>query len=115
MCHKQSKTSLQSGPYLLQSLIELHLPARIGSYLREHKEVLSVLEEQEKTLRQIILQAAATASEEYGIILSQAIDLLSKVQQKLKQADPKRQVNGVNFADGRGPEILWNKQVCGTI
>ena len=79
----------------------LPLPKTTGSYLREHGEELHVLEEEEKDLHRVILQAAAASGLDFSGILSQAIDLLTKVQRNLKQANPKRSANGVNFTDGR--------------
>jgi ankyrin repeat protein/GTPase SAR1 family protein len=73
-----------------------------GSYLREHGEELQALEEEEKALQRAILQAAAASGPDFSDILCQAIDLLTRVQQKLKQANPKWSANGVNFTDGRG-------------
>ena len=69
--------------------------------------------EQEKSLKRIILQAAAADGErgDYRSILERAIGLLMKLQGRLKREDPQRKHNGLNFCDGRGGELLWTRQV----
>ena len=54
-------------------------------------------------LQGAILQAVAASGPEFDEILRQAIELLTRIQEKLKQANPQRPVNGVNFTGGRGP------------
>lgn len=85
----------------------LHPGETTYSYLRDHREDFHLLQSEEKALQRAIIQAAAANGTGFEDILSQAIGLLTRVQQKLKEANPQRSADGVNFT---GQKLL-NKQV----